>query len=336
MKTNIIYNEDCILGMQRIPDNSIDVVCTDPPYLYLENQKLDRKFGEKTFFKQVKRVLKKDGFIILFGRGTSFYRWNTMLADLGFSFKEEFIWDKGYSTSPLMPISRIHETISIHTLGKGSIIKQKIPYLEIKKYNLSSIMDDIKRLCTTFGNPKSLQAVKTFLENNKRDKSDSWQANNLSISSRITKENRCVSVARSIKNGCNEKSIIRTDRCDCGSFTEFGVNTDKRKTGDRCCNVIQSIEFGLNEKSIIKETPNRYQSIHPTQKPVRLLERLLNLVCKEDAVVLDPFSGSASTVIACINTNRKYVGFEIDKEYYDLSIRRIADYKNKMELKLNF
>src|SRR5574344_1628860 len=114
MKTNIIYNEDCILGMQRIPDNSIDVVCTDPPYLYLKNQKLDRKFDEKTFFKQVKRVLKKDGFIILFGRGTSFYRWNTMLNELGFTFKEEIIWNKGYCTSPLMNLSRIHETISIH------------------------------------------------------------------------------------------------------------------------------------------------------------------------------------------------------------------------------
>ncbi|KAA6304751.1 DNA adenine methyltransferase YhdJ, partial [termite gut metagenome] len=67
------------------------------------------------FFGEVERVLKKEGFIVLFGRGTSFYRWNTILADLGFNFKEEFIWDKGYCTSPLMPISRVHETISIHT-----------------------------------------------------------------------------------------------------------------------------------------------------------------------------------------------------------------------------
>lgn len=336
MKTNIIYNEDCILGMQRIPDNSIDVVCTDPPYLYLKNQKLDRKFDEKTFFKQVKRVLKKDGFIILFGRGTSFYRWNTMLADLGFSFKEEFIWDKGYSTSPLMPINRVHETVSIHCKGKGKILKNKVPYLEMKKYDIASICTDIKRLCTAFHNPKSLKAVQDFLRNNIRDTSDSWRSNNLSISSEITKENRCVSVMRGIQDGMNEKSIIREDRQYSDTFTKYGVNMDKRKTGDRCCCVIQSISVGMNEKDIIKEARDHYTAIHPTQKPVRLLERLLNLVCRDNITVLDPFSGSGSTAVACINTNRNYIGFEIDKEYYDLSIRRIADYKNKMELKLNF
>lgn len=97
---------------------------------------------------------------------------------------------------------------------------------------------------------------------------------------------------------------------------------------------MQSIEYGLNEKSIIKETPNHYKAIHPTEKPVRLIERLLNLVCKENAVVLDPFSGSASTSIACLNTNRKYIGFEIDEEYYDLSQKRISEASK--ELKINF
>jgi site-specific DNA-methyltransferase (adenine-specific) len=53
------------------------------------------------------------------------------------------------------------------------------------------------------------------------------------------------------------------------------------------------------------------------------LERLLALVSKEGDLVLDPFSGSASTAIACINSGRKYIGVEIDKEYYDLSITRI-------------
>lgn len=335
MEKNIIYNEDCILGMNRIPDNSIDVVCTDPPYLYLKNQKLDRDFDESAFFSQVKRVLKKDGFIIMFGRGTSFYRWNTSLSELGFTFKEEFIWDKGYCTSPLMPISRIHETISIHTLGKGRIIKQKIPYLEMKKYNIQSIIDDIKRLCTVFSNSKSLIQVKEFLLNNSRDTSDSWKPNNTTISSRITKENRCVSVARSIGLGCNEKSIIRTDYSIPNS-PRRGVTAEPLKpSGSRCSNVMQSMEFGFNEKSIIKETPNRYKAIHPTEKPVRLIERLLNLVCKEEnTVVLDPFSGSASTAIACINTNRQYIGFEIDKEYWDLSQDRISEVGK--EPRLNF
>jgi site-specific DNA-methyltransferase (adenine-specific) len=90
---------------------------------------------------------------------------------------------------------------------------------------------------------------------------------------------------------------------------------------------MQSIQFGLNEKSIIKESPNHYDAIHPTQKPVRLLERLLNIVCGDGVTVLDPFSGSGSTAIACINTNRNYIGFEIDKEYFDSSEKRIINFK---------
>lgn len=333
MEYNIIYNEDCIAGLKNISDNSVDVICTDPPYLYLKNQKLDRPFDEIELFTQIKRILKKDGFIIMFGRGTSFYRWNTILADFGFTFKEEFIWDKGYCTSPLMPISRIHETISIHTLGKGSIIKRKIPYLEQKKYNIPSIIADIKRLRSVFNNAKSLKAVQTFLEKNVRDKSNSCKANNVSVSSDITIEDRSVGVMRSLNCGCNEKTIIRTDRHFADTFTKFGVNADKRKSGDRCCNVMQSVQFGLNEKSIIKETPLRRKAIHPTEKPVRLIERLLNLVCNEGTVICDPFSGSGSTAIACINTNRKYIGFEIDKEYYDLSMERITNLSRTLCLK---
>jgi site-specific DNA-methyltransferase (adenine-specific) len=313
--------------MKNIPDNSIDVILTDPPYLYLKNQKLDRVFDEYEFFREVKRVLKKDGFIIMFGRGASFYRWNTILANLGFTFKEEIIWNKGYSTSPLMPLTRIHETISVHTKGKGKILRSKIPYLEMKKYDLNSICADIKRMSAVLHNPKSLAAVLSFLKNNKRDTSDCWSANNLTISSPIKKEDRCVSVARGMGFGCNEKTIIRSDRVENKRFTKFSVTTDKRKSGERCANNMQSLEFGLNEKDIIKETPNRYKAIHPTEKPVRLMERLLNLVCpkSEDIIVMDPFSGSGSTALACINTGRKYIGYEIDNEYFKASEKRISN-----------
>jgi site-specific DNA-methyltransferase (adenine-specific) len=74
VEINKIYNEDCLTGMRRIENNSVDCILTDPPYLYLKNQKLDRPFDEAMFFNECKRVLKKDGFIVLFGRGTSFYR----------------------------------------------------------------------------------------------------------------------------------------------------------------------------------------------------------------------------------------------------------------------
>jgi site-specific DNA-methyltransferase (adenine-specific) len=86
---------------------------------------------------------------------------------------------------------------------------------------------------------------------------------------------------------------------------------------------MQSIAFGFNEKSIIKQRRDHYNIIHPTQKPVRLLERILALISSEGDVILDPFSGSASIAVAAHNTGRSFVGFEIDKEFYDASIERL-------------
>lgn len=309
--------------MQRIDDASVDVILTDPPYLYLKNQKLDRTFDEPVFFNEAKRVLKPNGFIVLFGRGTSFYRWNTILADLGFTFKEEIVWNKSYSTSPLMNISRIHETVSIHTKKNGHINKVKVPYVEMKQHDIDGIITDIKRLKTCFRNTKSLDAVLTFLETNYRDKSDCSKANNITISSDITKENRCVYLIRSFNQGMNEKSIIRADYGDRTSKYEVSYS-NKIRNGNRATDVMQSINNGMNEKSIIKQRRDHYSTIHPTQKPVRLLERLLALVSKAGDLVLDPFSGSASTAIAAYNTGRNFIGFEIDKEFYEASMEQLS------------
>ena len=115
-----LYNADNLEVMATLADESIDVICIDPPYLYLKNQKLERPFDEPKFFAECKRLLTKKGFIVMFGRGTSFYRWNTILDGLGFVFKEEIIWNKGFSTVPTLPIQRFHETIAIYTKEKGS------------------------------------------------------------------------------------------------------------------------------------------------------------------------------------------------------------------------
>ena len=63
---------------------------------------------------------------------------------------------------------------------------------------------------------------------------------------------------------------------------------------------------------------------HPTQKPVALFEYLIKTYTNEGELVLDNCIGSGTTAIACINTGRKYIGFESDAKYYDISIERIA------------
>ena len=197
----------------------------------------------------------------------------------------------------------------------------------MKSHDLESVIGDVKRMWPILKKTKSLDAVLAFLENNivPTDKENTLST---SVSSIIKTQDRCASVLNGITNGVNEKSIIRTDRIDCETFTKFGVNADKRKTGNRCTNSMQSIVFGLNEKSIIKQVRDHYSAIHPTQKPVRLLERLLALVIpqnkeRKDIVVADFFGGSFSTMEAAYNMGMQGISCEIDKEYYELGKERI-------------
>ena len=265
----------------------------------------------------------------MFGRGESFYRWNTILADLKFTFKEEIIWNKSHCTSPLMRLSRVHETISIFTKGKGTINKVKVPYLEMKSHDLDAVITDVKRIRVILKNTKSLDAVLSYLENNQRDTSDSWEANKLSISSTITKEDRQVSAMRSVNDGLNEKSIIRSDY-EIPKNARKGITAEAYKpTGDRQCNAFQSVVSGMNEKTIIKQVRDHYTAIHPTQKPVRLLERILALVVpdkpKGEIVVADFFGGSFSTMEAVFNMGMQGISCEIDKEYFEAGKKRIEN-----------
>ena len=79
----------------------------------------------------------------------------------------------------------------------------------------------------------------------------------------------------------------------------------------------------------MKHKENR---IHPTQKPVALYEWLLNSYAKPGDIILDTHVGSASSLIACYRTNHSYVGFELDKHYYDLSKKRLDAEMAQMRL----
>lgn len=75
-----------------------------------------------------------------------------------------------------------------------------------------------------------------------------------------------------------------------------------------------------------KKTKNENgKNIHDTEKPVELMRILIENSSDKFDIVLDPFMGSGSTALACINSNRNYLGFEIDEEYYNVSQKRIQD-----------
>lgn len=74
--------------------------------------------------------------------------------------------------------------------------------------------------------------------------------------------------------------------------------------------------------SILKYAREKNQ-VHPTQKPTGLLEFLIKTYTNENEVVLDNCMGSGSTGVACINTNRHFIGIEKEKYYYDMALKRI-------------
>lgn len=68
---------------------------------------------------------------------------------------------------------------------------------------------------------------------------------------------------------------------------------------------------------------HRKDRFHPTQKPTKLIESLLEVHSNPGDLVLDCFSGSGTTAVACKNTDRNFVGCELDKDYYEKSIKRL-------------
>ena len=103
-----------------------------------------------------------------------------------------------------------------------------------------------------------------------------------------------------------------------GTSGEITNNVVKKQTKNNGTRYPRSIQKFNTDKS--------KGSLHPTQKPVALLEYLIKTYTKEGETVLDNCMGSGSTGVACINTNRKFIGIELDSNYYNITKQRIDEY----------
>jgi len=76
--------------------------------------------------------------------------------------------------------------------------------------------------------------------------------------------------------------------------------------------------------------------LHPTQKPTWLFEYLIKTYTNENETVLDNCAGSGTTAIACLNTNRQFIVMEKEQKYYDMILKRVADFNKKFETQTLF
>lgn len=106
---------------------------------------------------------------------------------------------------------------------------------------------------------------------------------------------------------------IRKANCTT-NYGDFGETVAKNETGKRFPINILSFSNG-NHKNIL----------HPTQKPVALLEYLIKTYTNEGDTVLDNCMGSGSTGVACVNTGRDFIGIELDDNYFQIAEKRIND-----------
>jgi len=263
---------------------SVNAIITDPPYGYLDH-KLDRWFDNNKFFELAYRLVKKDGFLIFFGRGVENARRMVIAEDVGFKFKEEIVWNKKNISTPTLNLHRIHEMAYIFTKGKGSINKVYKPATDkIFEYDkdeyIKVLESDIKTLIS------KINRISNFEEFNK------WRSGG-----------------------------IKRDRID-----KFAVTIkDFNYSNDRDYAVFNKYNNSSILKTVINIYRNHLHTIHPTEKPVKLMEILIELVDdgSNDFTVLDPFAGSCATGVACYNLNKNFIGCEIDNEYFNAAVNRI-------------
>ena len=119
-----------------------------------------------------------------------------------------------------------------------------------------------------------------------------------------------------------EKKVKNTDRL--GSTTYSGMTKKQKEYEQEYTNYPSNILYFDCETNIV----------HPTQKPIDLLEHLIKTYTNECEIVLDNCMGSGSTGIACLNTNRNFIGIELDENYFNTAKERICQREQEIKSSL--
>ena len=249
-----LYCGDCLEEMNKIEDESVDAIITDPPY-GTTDCKWDAIIPFESMWKQLKRIIKKNGAIVLFGSepfGSGLRMSNIK------NYKYDWIWKKtigsNYIRAKKEPL-KIHENICVFSNG-------------IITYN--SILK-----------PKCKKNVR----NTKTDNHANFKSGHQFYGRKVLKY--------------NEKREIPIDMKYADSVIEI--------------------------KSIGNNNKNR---VHPTQKPVALMEYLIKTYTNEGETVLDFTMGSGTTGVACKNLDRNFIGIEKDEKYFKIAEERINNVNN--------
>ena len=309
-----LYNGDCLELMKNIPDSSVDLVLTDPPYGVITKSTHDLKgwqnksikwdscISAEKIFAEIDRVLRPNGKCILFSQEPYTSELITkQIPSLPFSYRA--VWVKNNAGNVLgckqnmvsyfediCVFSKVcpkHDFDKKHPL-RDYFMKEKekclgVNFNELLGNNMAShyFTNGSQFTFPTKKNYEKLQKTGFFKEDYEKLKEvhTKWQQDN------IDKMNALYPSVFNLWQGGKQKSNVLEYQKDSGSY-------------------------------------------HPTQKPVKLLEDLIQTYSNEGNTVLDFTMGSGSTGVACINTNRNFIGIELDKGYFDIAEKRINEAQN--------
>ena len=114
----------------------------------------------------------------------------------------------------------------------------------------------------------------------------------------------------------------------------YGKTNRRKSTSDNWTEMKSNeyIQQYTNYPRQIQEFGYDKEKYHPTQKPVALLEYLIKTYTNEGETILDNCMGSGSTGVACINTNRNFIGYELDEHYFQIAKERIEQHECKTNI----
>lgn len=123
----------------------------------------------------------------------------------------------------------------------------------------------------------------------------------------------------------NKTSIYNEQRLEGEAYKRVEGKKKNSVIGDKEGGYITVNNGGRAARSVFKISNPNANSLHPTQKPVKLMEYLVKTYTNEGDLVLDNTMGSGTTGVACINTNRNFIGMELDDKYFEIAEKRIND-----------
>lgn len=307
MQTNVIIQGDALEVLKTIPDNSIDSIVTDPPYgLAFMDKKWDKfkdsaQYAEwcEQWARECLRVLKPGGHLLAFGGTRTYHALAWGIEQAGFEIRDMIEW---------LYLSGFPKGIS----NLGKINKELVGWgISLKPAHEPIVM------------------ARKPIEGTVYENVEKWGTGALNVAScRIGDEERENPQAGYIRRGrTNEEVFFGVDRNKpSGTITVKGRYPSNCVTLDE--NEWYSKYFNVTPRELSKKASKKDRgeyNDHPTVKPTALMAWLIRLVTPPGGIVLDPFAGSGSTLVAAKREGFRYIGIEMEHKYIEIAERRLIE-----------